>query len=194
MATAHISKLFRKIGKPSGRLALLTMLVIGILGLFGLIVAGGFSLHSQLDKLKIELVHAKRDLEITNERLVSLQREVGQIRQGQPSAAATRPENRLSATQPTSPLDNVLRINAVEAKFIREFFLKLDAFKPMVKAGYKIGDTIPEDRLLDFSAVVTEMVPKLNSTRYTIDQNGSIIIVSEDQRIVAILDFVSVAR
>jgi hypothetical protein len=194
MATAHISKLFRKIGKPSGRLALLTMLAIGILGLFGLIVAGGFSLHSQLDKLKIELVHAKRDREITNERLVSLQREVGQIRQGQPSAAATRPENRLSATQPTSPLDNVLRINAVEAKFIREFFLKLDAFKPMVKAGYKVGDTIPEDRLLDFSAVVTEMVPKLNSTRYTIDQNGSIIIVSEDQRIVAILDFVSVAR
>lgn len=194
MATAHISKLFRGIGKPSGRLALLMMLAIGILGLFGLIVAGGFSLHSQLDKLKIELVSAKRDLEITNERLVSLQREVGQIRQEQPSVAATRPEDRLSATQPTSPLNNVLRINAVEAKFIREFLLKLDAFKPMVKAGYKVGDTIPEDRLLDFSAVLTEMVPKLNSTRYTIDQNGSIIIVSEDQRIVAILDFVSVAR
>ena len=194
MATAHISKLFREIGKPSGRLALLTMLAIGILGLFGLIVAGGFSLHSQLDKLKIELVSAKRDLEITNERLVSLQREVGQIRQEQPSAAATRPENRLSATQPTSPLNNVLRINTVEAKFIREFLLKLDAFKPMVKASYKVGDTIPEDRLLDFSAVLTEMVPKLNSTRYTIDQNGSIIIVSENRIVVAILDFVSVAR
>ncbi|HEX9142701.1 MAG TPA: hypothetical protein VGA09_00420, partial [Candidatus Binatia bacterium] len=180
--------------KPSGRLALLTMLAIGILGLFGLIVAGGFSLHSQLDKLKIELVSAKRDLEITNERLVSLQREVGQIRQEQPSVAATRPEDRLSATQPTSPLNNVLRINAVEAKFIREFLLKLDAFKPMVKAGYKVGDTIPEDRLLDFSAVLTEMVPKLDSTRYTIDQNGSIIIVSENRIVVAILDFVSVAR
>ena len=194
MATAHISKLFREIGKPSGRLALLTMLAIGILGLFGLIVAGGFSLHSQLDKLKIELVSAKRDLEITNEKLVNLQREVGQIRQEQPSAAATRPENRLSATQPTSPLNNVLRINTVEAKFIREFLLKLDAFKPMVKASYKVGDTIPEDRLLDFSAVLTEMVPKLNSTRYTIDQNGSIIIVSENRIVVAILDFVSVAR
>jgi hypothetical protein len=194
MATAHISKLFRGIGKPSGRLALLMMLAIGILGLFGLLVAGGFSLHSQFDKLKIELVSAKRDLEITNERLVSLQREVGQIRQEQPSVAATRPEDRLSATQPTSPLNNVLRINAVEAKFIREFLLKLDAFKPMVKAGYKVGDTIPEDRLLDFSAVLTEMVPKLNSTRYTIDQNGSIIIVSENRIVVAILDFVSVAR
>ena len=194
MATAHISKLFREIGKPGGRLALLTMLAIGILGLFGLIVAGGFSLYSQLDKLKIELVSAKRDLEITNERLVSLQREVGQIRQEQPSAAATRPEDRLSATQPTSPLNNVLRINTVEAKFIREFLLKLDAFKPMVKVGYKVGDTIPEDRLLDFSAVLTEMVPKLTSTRYTIDQNGSIIIVSENRIVVAVLDFVSVAR
>jgi hypothetical protein len=194
MATAHISKLFREIGKPRGRLALLTMLAIGILGLFGLIVAGGFSLHSQLDKLKIELVSAKRDLEITNERLVSLQREIGQIRQDQPPAAATRPEDRLSATQPTSPLNNVLRFNALEAKFIREFLLKLDAFKPMVKAGYKVGDTIPEDRLLDFSAVLTEMVPKLNSTSYTIDQNGSIIIVSENRIVVAILDFVSIAR
>jgi hypothetical protein len=72
--------------------------------------------------------------------------------------------------------------------------LKLDAFKPMVKVGYKVGDTIPEDRLLDFSAVLTEMVPKLTSTRYTIDQNGSIIIVSENRIVVAVLDFVSVAR
>jgi hypothetical protein len=116
MATAHISKLFREIGKPGGRLALLTMLAIGILGLFGLIVAGGFSLHSQLDKLKIELVSAKRDLEITNERLVSLQREVGQIQQEQPSAAATR---RLSATQPTSPLNNVLRNSTHSSRWLR---------------------------------------------------------------------------
>jgi hypothetical protein len=38
------------------------------------------------------------------------------------------------------------------------------------------------------------MVPKLTSTRYTIDQNGSIIIVSENRIVVAVLDFVSVAR
>jgi hypothetical protein len=69
----------------------------------------------------------------------------------------------------------------------------LQLSKPMVEAGYKVGDTIPEDRLLDFSAVLTQGVPKLKNTSYTIDQNGSIIIASEN-RIVAILDFINVAR
>jgi uncharacterized coiled-coil protein SlyX len=199
MATAHksnlFSKLFRDIGKPGGSIASTTMLAIGILALLGL-VAGGFLLHSRLDKLETELAFAKRDVESTNERLMSLQHEVSQIRQDQSSAAAmiARLDNRLSAmAQPTSPQNNVLQITAVEAKLIREFLMKIDAFKPMVEAGHKVGDTIPEDRLLDFSALLTQGVPKLKNTNYTIDQNGSIIIVSEN-RIVAILDFVNVAR
>jgi hypothetical protein len=171
------------------------MLAIGILALLGL-VAGAFLLHSRLDKLEAELAFVKRDVESTNERLMSLQREVSQIRQDQSSAAAmiARLDNRLSAmSQPTSPQDNVLQFTAVEAKLIREFLMKIDAFKPMVEAGQKVGDTIPEDRLLDFSAVLTQGVPKLKNTNYTIDKNGSVIIVSEN-RIVAILDFVNVAR
>ncbi|MGC1898421.1 MAG: hypothetical protein WA716_06870, partial [Pseudolabrys sp.] len=104
----------------------------------------------------------------TNERLMSLQREVSQIRQDQSSATAmiARLDNRLSATtQPTSPQNNVLQITAIEAKSIREFLMKIDAFKPMVEAGHKVGDTIPEDRLLDFSAVLTQEVPKLKNTK-----------------------------
>ena len=171
------------------------ILAIGVLALLGLVV-GGFLLHSRLDKLETELTFAKRDVKSTNERLVSIQREVSQIRQDQSSAAAmiARLDNRLSAmAQPTSPQNNELQITPVEAKLIREFLMKIDAFKPMVEAHYKVGDTIPEDRLLDFSALLTQEVPKLKNTNYTIDQNGSIIIVSEN-RIVAILDFVNVAR
>ena|SRR5262245_9096542 len=89
--------------------------------------------------------------------------------------------------------DNVLQITAVEAKLIREFLMKIDAFKPMVEAGHNVGDTIPENRLLDFSALLTQGVPKLKNTNYTTDQNGSITIVSEN-RIIAILDFINVAR
>jgi hypothetical protein len=213
MATADksnlISNLFRDIGKPGGSIAPTTMLAIPILALLGL-VAGGFflhsridKLHSRLDKLETDLAIAKGDVESTNERLMSLQREISQIRQDQSSAAATiaRLDNRSSATaqppqntaQPTSPENNVLQITAVEAKLIREFLMKIDAFKPRVAAGLKVGDTIPEDRLLDFSVVLTQGVPKLKNTSYTIDQTGSIIIVS-DNRIVAILDFVNVAR
>ena len=171
------------------------ILAIGVLSLLGL-VAGGFLLHSRLDKLETELAFAKRNVESTNERLVSLQREVSQIRQDQSSHAAmiARLDNRLSAmAQPTSPQNNELQITPVEAKLIREFLMKIDAFKPMVEAHYKVGDTIPEDRLLDFSVLLTREVPKLKYTNYTIDQNGSIIIVSEN-RIVAILDFVNVTR
>ena len=171
------------------------ILAIGVLSLLGL-VAGGFLLHSRLDKIETELAFAKRNVESTNERLVSLQREVSQIRQDQSSHAAmiARLDNRLSAmAQPTSPQNNELQITPVEAKLIREFLMKIDAFKPMVEAHYKVGDTIPEDRLLDFSVLLTREVPKLKYTNYTIDQNGSIIIVSEN-RIVAILDFVNVTR
>jgi hypothetical protein len=202
MATADKSNLFRDIGKPGGSIAPTTMLAIAILVLLGL-VAGGFllhsrldKLHSRLDKLETDFAIAKGDVESTNERLMSLQREISQIRQDQSSAAATiaRLDNRSSPTaQPTSPQNNVLQITAVEAKLIREFLMKIDAFKPKVAAGLKVGDTIPEDRLLDFSALLTQGVPKLKNTSYTIDQNGSIIIVSEN-RIVAILDFVNVAR
>lgn len=199
MATADksnlISNLFRNIGKPGGSIASTTMLAIGTLALLGL-VTGGFLLSSRLDKLEKELVLAKREIGSTIERLTSLQREVSQIRQDQSSTAAiiARLDNRLSAmAQPTSPQDNVLQITAVEAKLIREFLMKIDAFKPMVEAGHKVGDTIPEDRLLEFSALLTQAVPKLKNANYTIDQNGSIIIVSEN-RIVAILDFVNVAR
>jgi hypothetical protein len=198
-----------------GSIAPTTMLAIGIPALLAL-VAGGFLLHSRFDRLETELAFAKRDVESTNERLMSLQRKVSQIRQDQSSAAATiaRLDNRLPATaqptspqnnvlqitavepttaQPTSPQNNVLQITAVEAKLIREFLMKIDAFKPRVEAGHKVGDTIPEKRLLDFSALLTQGVPKLKNTNYAIDQNGSIIIVSEN-RIVAILDFVNVAR
>jgi hypothetical protein len=192
MATADksnfFSNLFRDIGKPGGGIAPTTMLAMGILALLG--VAGGFLLHTRLGKLETELALAKRDAEST-------QREVSQIRQDQSSAEAmiARLDNRLSAmAQPTSQQSNVLQITAVEAKLIREFLMKIDAFKPRVEAGHKVGDdSIPEDRLLDFSAVLTQEVPKLKNTNYTIDQNGSIIVVSEN-RIVAILDFVNVAR
>ena len=208
MATADksnlFSNLFRYIGNSGGSIASITMLAIGILALLGLV--GGFILHSRvnklellhskLDKFETDLALAKADIDSTNERLISLQREVSQIRQDQSSAAGTitRLDNRLSTmAEPTSPQNNVLQITAVEAKLIREFLMKIDAFKPRVAAGLKVGDSIPEDRLLDFSVLLTQGVPKLENTSYTIDQTGSIIIVSEN-RIVAILDFVNVAR
>jgi len=165
-------------------------ITFGILGLLGLIVA---SLYYQLYNLKsefrAELAFAKGSGGTSDERLMSLQREVAQIQQNQSSAASTlaRLEDRSSAvSQPTSPLNNV-QITAVEGKLIREFLEKVHGLDPMVEAGYRVGDKIPNNRLLDFSILLTEKVPKLQNTKYTIDQKGSIIIVSEENRVVAIL-------
>jgi hypothetical protein len=179
MATARKSNPIRDIG------------TIGIPGLLVLIVAGGFSLYYQLGnlktELKTELALAKGgDVGVTSERLMSLEREVSQIRQDQTSSAAmlTRLEDRLSAIPP----DSMLQITAVEGKIIREFFVRLDALKPMAQAGYEVGETVPSDQLLDFSVLLTEKLPKLKNARYTIDQDRSIIIVSgESNRVVAIL-------
>jgi hypothetical protein len=57
------------------------MLAIGVVALLGL-MAGGFLLHSRLDKLQIELAFAKREVESTNERLMSSTR--GQSNQTRP--------------------------------------------------------------------------------------------------------------
>src|SRR4029434_4853376 len=76
MATADKSNLFRDICKPRGSIAPTTMLAIAILVLLGL-VAGGFllhsrldKLHSRLDKLETDFAIAKGDVESTNERLM----------------------------------------------------------------------------------------------------------------------------
>ena len=168
---------------------------IGILGLLGLIVVSlYYQLYSLKAELKAELAPAKGS--VTDERLMSLQREVSQIRQDQSSAASklARLEDRLSAvsqpgvSQPTLPLNNILmQITAIEGKLIREFLAKLNGLDPRVEAGYKVGDRIPNDKLLDFSLLLTEKLPKLKNTRYTIDEKNSIIIVSEENRVVAIL-------
>jgi hypothetical protein len=168
----------------TARRSIRDIVTIGILGLLGLSVA---SLYYQLHNLKTELALAKENA--ADEKLMSLQREVSQIRQDQSSAASmlARLEDRLSpASQPTSPLNNVPQITAVEGKLIREFLEKINALYPMIDAGYKIGDKIPNGRLLDFSILLTEKVPKLKNTKYTIDEKGSIIIVSDENRVVAI--------
>lgn len=185
MPTAHKSKsnLIRDV------------VTIGILGLLGLIVVSlYYQLYSLKSELKAELALAKGS--VADEKLMSLQREVSQIQQDQSSAASklARLEDRLSAvsqpgvSQPIPPLNNILmQITAVEGKLIREFLVNLNGLDPRVEAGYKVGDRIPNDKLLDFSLLLVEKVPKLKNTRYTIDEKSSIIIVSEENRVVAIL-------
>jgi hypothetical protein len=173
--------------------------VFGLLGLLGLLVALlYFQLYNLKKDLKSEVTVAKDNAQDTIERLTSLEREVSQIRQDQSSVGSilTRLENQISAIpqnsppvskSPAVPPDNALRIAPDEKKRVREFLENVNGLDPIVEAGYKVGDKIPSDKLRDFSVILTEKVPTLKKTRYTIDQRASIIIVSEEDRVVAIL-------
>jgi len=170
-----------------------------ILGLLGLLVALlYYQLYNLKENLKSEVAVAKDHAQDTIERLTSLEREVGQTQQNQSSIGSilTRLENQISAIPhspppiskpPTAPPDDTLRITPDEKKLVREFLEKVNGFDPIVEVGYKVGDKIPSDKLRDFSVVLTEKVPTLKKTRYTIDQRASVIIVSEEDRVVAIL-------
>ena len=170
-----------------------------ILGLLALLVALlYYQLYNLKENLKSEVAVAKDHAQDTIERLTSLEREVGQTQRNQSSIGSilTRLENQISAIPhnpppiskpPNAPLDNTLRITPDEKKLVREFLEKVNGFDPIVEAGYKVGDKIPSDKLRDFSVVLTEKVPTLKKTRYTIDQKASVIIVSDEDRVVAIL-------
>jgi hypothetical protein len=175
------------------------IVTFGILGLLGLLVALLYcQLYNLKENLKSEVSVAKDHAQDTIERLTSLEREVGQIQQNQSSIGSnlTRLENQISiiphnsppiSKPPATPPDNALRITPDEKKLVREFLEKVNGLDPIVEFGYKVGDKIPSDKLRDFSVVLTEKVPTLKKARYTIDQRASVIIVSEEDRVVAIL-------
>ena len=174
------------------------IVTFGILGLFGLIVALlYYQLYNLKEDLKSEVAVAKDHARDTNDKLTNLDSEVSQIRQDQSSAgsALARLESQISAIPQSSPSisapapapNNAWRISLAEKKLVREFLEKVNGLDPIVEAGYKVGDKIPSDKLRDFSAILTERVPMLKKTRYTIDQRTSIIIVSEEDRVVTIL-------
>ena len=174
------------------------IVTFGILGLFALIVALlYYQLYNLKEDLKSEVAVAKDHARDTNEKLTNLKSEVSQIRQDQSSAgsALARLESQISAIPQSSPSisgpapapNNAWRISLAEKKLVREFLEKANGLDPIVEAGYKVGDKISSDKLRDFSAILTERVPTLKKTRYTIDQRASVIIVSEEDRVVAIL-------
>ena len=174
------------------------MVTFGILGLFGLIVALlYYQLHNLKEDLKSEVTVARDHARDANEKLASLEQEMSQIRQDQSSAGSVlaRLESQISAAPQRSPLisgpaaapNNAWRITPAENKLVREFLEKVNGLDPIVEAGYRVGDKIPSDKLRDFSVILTEQVPTLKKARYTIDQRTSIIIVSEEDRVVAIL-------
>jgi len=175
------------------------IVTFGRLGLLALIVALlYYQLYSLKAGLESEIALAKEHARDTNQKLTVLELETSQIGQDQSSmrSALARLESQTSATPqssppisklPGTPTNDAWQITPTENKAIREFLEKVNGLDPIVEAGYKVGDKIPSDKLRDFSIILTEKVPLLKNTRYTIDQKASVLIVSGEDRVVAIL-------
>ena len=180
------------------------IVTFGALGLLGVVVAlMYYQFHNLKDDLRSEVVLAKEHAQNTNERLLSLERDVSEVQRDQSSArsvVANIKEQISGLAQNLPPMQNLppnpkpppeqpnaWQITSAENKKVRAFLEKVNGLDPIVEAGYRVGDKIPSDKLRDFSVILTDNVPTLKNTRYTIDQKSSIIIVSGEDRVVAIL-------
>lgn len=180
------------------------IVTFGALGLLGVVVAlMYYQFHNLKDDLRSEVALAKEHAQNTNERLLSLERDVSEVQRDQSSArsvVANIKEQISGLAQNLPPMQNLppipkpppeqpnaWQITSAENKKVRAFLEKVNGLDPIVEAGYRVGDKIPSDKLRDFSVILTDNVPTLKNTRYTIDQKSSIIIVSGEDRVVAIL-------
>ena len=180
------------------------IVTFGVLGLLGVVVAlMYYQFHNLKDDLRSEVALAKEHAQNTNERLLSLERDVSEVQRDQSSArsvVANIKEQISGLAQNLPPMQNLppnpkpppeqpnaWQITSAENKKVRAFLEKVNGLDPIVEAGYRVGDKIPSDKLRDFSVILTDNVPTLKNTRYTIDQKSSIIIVSGEDRVVAIL-------
>lgn len=189
------SDLNRDVGKLEGSVGLLTKLSFAIISLLGLVVAGGMTIFVQISNIKTDLALAAKDIAAANEKLVKIDGEVSGVRRGQLTLTEVlaRVERRVlnSAPDPGGSLIEA-RLGPVfvadEEMFIRDYIKKTTGLKPMVKTGYKVGDVIPSDRLIDFPTELMRKIPRLKSAKYTVDEKERIIIVSaESNRVIALL-------
>jgi len=174
------------------------IVTFGALGLLGVVVAlMYYQFHNLKDDLRSEVALAKEHAQNTNERLLSLERDVSEVQRDQSSARSVvanikeqisgLPQNLPPIPKPPPEQPNAWQLTSAENKKVRAFLEKVNGLDPIVEAGYRVGDKIPSDKLRDFSVILTDNVPTLKNTRYTIDQKSSIIIVSGEDRVVAIL-------
>lgn len=195
----------RDVGKLEGRVGLLTKLSFVMIGLLGLVVAGGITILSQLGDLKGDLALAKKDIGYINEKMAKIDANISDMQRAQSSAAVAlaRIDQRLSAQreQQLSPQIPIFQISDAEAQFVREYLIKngmfakisalskgtADAANNALKLGYKVGDAIPNAPLFEFPSEILFKLPKLKGAKFTIEDDAVLIVSADERRILAII-------
>jgi hypothetical protein len=153
-------------------------LISACLGLVSLCVAMIVALFLQIRDLKIEVVQSATELAATKSRLVQLEK-ITQLA----TVKETTPIKKAQATH--------LPLNFSEAdiKVIRQF-IKILPLKPGAQPKFHLGDEITDSTVAAIPASLVDQLPKLRGARFSIDQDGAIIIIGEgSNRVDAVLSY-----
>jgi hypothetical protein len=140
---------------------LLISICFGLLTISAIIIA---TLFIQIKELKMEVAQTQRATMARLERLEKTARQRIVIKE----PPVSEPQPQLAQ----------LALNEADRKLIRQF-IKVLPPKPGAQPKIHLGDKISDVTLVPVPESLVEQVPKLRGARFSIDQNGSIIIIGE---------------
>ena len=158
---------------------ILKFLISGVLVFLTIGIAVGLTTLAQLAGSKNEIAKLRNDLAAAGERISRIERSITQAR---PAMAPERPAQLL----PPHPVAAPLSLNQEDIAVIRAF-IKLPPADARTTASISVGDLVPEARLLQMPESITEKLPKLRGTRFTVDRNQAIVIVGSANRVVFVI-------
>jgi hypothetical protein len=154
------------------------LLISACLGLVSLCVAMIVALFVQIRDLKIEVVQTGLELAATKSRLVQLEKITQQA-----TAKETTPEKKAQAAHPS------LSFSEADVKVIRQS-IKVLPPRPGTLQKFHLGDEITDSTVAPIPASLVDQMPKLRGARFSIDQDGAIIIIGEgSNRVDAVLSY-----
>ncbi len=179
----------RDLGKLEGQMSIVIRLMWAV---FPVIIAIGGSLFWLINDSTKSLGEKIIGF---GDRLTKLETSVNAVKTGEDrfasdaAGALSRIEDRLAAAakgQPTSP-GSILLISTADAATIRNAVQSnFDSATAYNNVG-KIGDIVSNVKLFEFPEPLINKYPLLKGTRYAFDIKGEIMIVTADQRVIAVL-------
>jgi hypothetical protein len=161
-------------GKPASskeRTAQKSEIVIGVLlaicfGLVMICSALFAILMVQVRDMKSEMAHWQKEIASIGMRLTKTEQLAQRITSNPPPAAVDQPQHAPFA------------LNEADRKIIRQF-IKILPPKPGAKPSIHLGDEVPAASSAPVQQALIDQLPKLRGARFSIDRDGTIVIISQ---------------
>ena len=157
------------VGKTITRTSVLLAACFGFISIcFILLVA----LLLQIKAMRSEMARSETDLAATNGRLAKSEKLVQQLIAKDSSSAINQSQH--ADNQPHA----ALALSQDDRKIIRQF-IKILPPKPGAKSSIQLGDQVLSSSSAPIPGELVDRIPKLRGARFSIDQDGTIVIFGE---------------